>query len=271
MEEKTQKLSRDRDATGGAALEPGPAMVPSGRRERSDGNLFSAFTRFLSNNDEISISETHFPSPDSPMRWMSRYSTASSMQDVPILSPNAYAMSTSQSRGVAEETSQSSTPYPASISPLQEPSQTTVDQLSPQNSANFTLPLVSSDDADTTPASSAPSDSVSPFACPECDLRFRTSGQKREHINRKHARRFVCLLCEKDFNLGADLKRHMNTVHKLEDTGKKGTDSTLCLRCPNIGCKSPDKIWDRKDNLTRHVGRCRKAIQRTAGIRNALE
>jgi uncharacterized C2H2 Zn-finger protein len=113
---------------------------------------------------------------------------------------------------------------------------------------------------ESTRQSSAPSNGDQSLTCPECEVQFRTSGQRREHQNRKHIRRFRCDICERAFNLQADLSRHERTVHKVEDGAMVGGDGECALKCPNRGCKTADKVWDRKDNLARHVVRCRKAL-----------
>ncbi|KAH8730957.1 hypothetical protein GQ44DRAFT_768118 [Phaeosphaeriaceae sp. PMI808] len=116
-----------------------------------------------------------------------------------------------------------------------------------------------------TQSSSILSDSALPFFCKKCIASFRTRGQRREHENRKHIRRFVCNVCTLGFNLRADLKRHEKSVHKSGYTERD--QCGYWLKCPNVGCKSADKVWDRKDNYTRHVERCRSAIEKScAGI-----
>ncbi|KAF2830487.1 hypothetical protein CC86DRAFT_452908 [Ophiobolus disseminans] len=106
------------------------------------------------------------------------------------------------------------------------------------------------------------------WAC-KCNLRFRTPGQLNQHVNRKHIRRFKCAECNKNFNLRADLIRHAKTVHKAGGIGI-ADDETIDLKCPNAGCKSWEKVWDRRDNLVRHIGRCRKAIQKKEKIMMAV-
>ncbi|KAH7093127.1 hypothetical protein FB567DRAFT_167311 [Paraphoma chrysanthemicola] len=91
-------------------------------------------------------------------------------------------------------------------------------------------------------------------ACPECDLRFRTPGQKRNHYNRRHNLRYKCTLCTAAFGLRKDLERHKTTVHK--DLFQSQTR----LFCSNVGCATPDKEFNRRDNFQRHVERCRLAI-----------
>jgi hypothetical protein len=113
---------------------------------------------------------------------------------------------------------------------------------------------------ESTPESSAPSDGDQSLACTECDMSFRTFGQRREHENRRHFRRFKCDMCDRAFNLQADLGRHERTVHKSDGGAIDGGHEESPLKCPNEGCKTADKIWDRKDNLWRHIVRCRKAL-----------
>ena len=137
------------------------------------------------------------------------------------------------------------------------------EHITPEQSTNSMSTSISSVNPNSTPSSSARSDDDLPWACTECDMRFRTPGQQREHENRKHTRRFKCPVCKQGFNLRADLSRHESTVHKTDDKGLVDYQSTAGLRCPNVGCKGADRVWDRKDNLMRHVGRCRKAIERS--------
>jgi hypothetical protein len=123
-----------------------------------------------------------------------------------------------------------------------------------------TTPGLTSSVEESTPESSAPSDGDQSLACPECDMIFRTSGQRREHQNRRHIRRSKCGMCDRAFNLQADLGRHERTVHKSGVGAIDGGHEDSPLKCPNKGCKTADKVWDRKDNLWRHIVRCRKAL-----------
>jgi uncharacterized C2H2 Zn-finger protein len=95
---------------------------------------------------------------------------------------------------------------------------------------------------------------VRQHACPDCDLKFRTPGQKRNHYNRRHNLRYKCSLCTAAFGLRKDLERHKHTVHK--DQFQSGTR----LFCTNFGCATPKKEFNRRDNFHRHVERCRQAI-----------
>jgi uncharacterized Zn-finger protein len=116
-----------------------------------------------------------------------------------------------------------------------------------------------------TPGSSDLSQGDQALACTECDLTFRTSGQRKEHENRKHIRRFKCDMCDRSFNLHADLRRHERTVHKVSDSATTaGHEEEGVLKCPNEGCKTANKVWDRKDNLARHTLRCKKALARSS-------
>jgi hypothetical protein len=133
------------------------------------------------------------------------------------------------------------------------------DQLSSDESQR-TTPASTLSVYGSTPESSAPSEGDQSLACTECDMSFRTSGQRREHQNRKHTRRFKCDMCDRAFNLQADLGRHERTVHKSDGGAIDGGHEESPLKCPNKGCKTADKVWDRKDNLWRHIVRCRKAL-----------
>ena len=101
----------------------------------------------------------------------------------------------------------------------------------------------------------------SKYGCPECDLTFPTAGKAREHINRKHFRRFVCSMtgCDRRFHLQADLNRHAKTVHGKLDSGAGAPDyNAPSWICPLEHCSTPSKVWARKDNFNRHVERCRR-------------
>jgi hypothetical protein len=119
----------------------------------------------------------------------------------------------------------------------------------------------SASDPHSTPTSSAPGEDNLPFRCVNCKETFRTIGQQKEHENRKHVRRFQCSVCPKDFNLRADVKRHEKTVHKIANLRPIDIQNSHKLICPNVGCKSKDKVWLRKDNFNRHVQRCSNAIR----------
>jgi hypothetical protein len=136
-----------------------------------------------------------------------------------------------------------------------EPEQSSSDQS--QESSPASTSIVD----DSTPESSAPSDGDQSLTCNECGLEFRTTGQRREHQNRKHIRRFKCKICNRAFHLRADLGRHERVVHKTNDM--LGGHGECALKCPNEGCKTASKVWDRKDNLARHFVRCRKALGHT--------
>lgn len=106
---------------------------------------------------------------------------------------------------------------------------------------------------------------ISPeFRCSECSMAFRTLGARRTHYHRKHVRRYACSSCSRSFHLHADLKRHQRTIHRTGDVNNRSM-KVPGLKCPNSGCKNPKKEWEpnRKDNFSRHVARCRKAIAKT--------
>jgi hypothetical protein len=100
------------------------------------------------------------------------------------------------------------------------------------------------------------------YPCParDCHLVFRTPGQRNNHYNRKHNLRFVCTLsvCNATFGLRADLERHKRTVHG--EGSKPGGGQVF--KCTNVGCTTPDKTYNRRDNFNRHVQRCCRVIQR---------
>jgi hypothetical protein len=89
--------------------------------------------------------------------------------------------------------------------------------------------------------------------CRDCNTVFRSAGLLRDHIHRKHVRRFRCTVCgpEMAFNLRADLERHRRAKHKR-------ASAVLGYKCKEVGCSMPNKVWERKDNIRRHVERCRR-------------
>jgi hypothetical protein len=131
-----------------------------------------------------------------------------------------------------------------------------------------TTPTSTSSEEQATPESSAPSEGNQSLVCTECDIEFRTTGQRREHQNRKHIRHFKCDMCDRAFNLQADLGRHERTVHKVDNATMVRDQEECVSRCPNKGCKTANKVWDRKDNLARHVVRCQKALTRSSEKHN---
>ncbi|KAF2868702.1 hypothetical protein BDV95DRAFT_120070 [Massariosphaeria phaeospora] len=97
------------------------------------------------------------------------------------------------------------------------------------------------------------------FECSVCHDSFRTEGSRNKHMNRKHIRRYKCMVldCGRDFNLNADLNRHKRTVHKT------GVDETW--RCGNDNCQTPQKVFHRRDNLLRHMSACGNERNGVAG------
>jgi hypothetical protein len=105
------------------------------------------------------------------------------------------------------------------------------------------------------------------YACPQCPETFRKAMSGGElnlslcsfaqltlnskHPNRKHLRRYQCPIsgCGKKFGMHGSLERHIRSCHSFA-AGVEG------LRCPNSDCKSPEKVFARRDNLERHVKRC---------------
>ncbi|KAH7383329.1 hypothetical protein BKA66DRAFT_93872 [Pyrenochaeta sp. MPI-SDFR-AT-0127] len=121
----------------------------------------------------------------------------------------------------------------------------------------------SSEMTSTSTATTATADSNStadlPYACPKCTRTFATPGLKRSHYNRKHNLRFLCKICGAAFGLRRDLQRHEHTVHKDRQNSQAG------FRCTNIGCATPNKAFNRRDNFMRHVERCRQTITKGKG------
>ncbi|KAH7394311.1 hypothetical protein BKA66DRAFT_411035 [Pyrenochaeta sp. MPI-SDFR-AT-0127] len=97
------------------------------------------------------------------------------------------------------------------------------------------------------------------FACPDCNLKFRTAGLRRNHHNRKHNLRYTCVVCTVPFGLRADLERHEHTVHS--DLFR----SERRFWCTVPGCAIPKKEFNRKDNFDRHVERCRRTAAKGKG------
>ncbi|CAI9637092.1 unnamed protein product [Alternaria burnsii] len=103
------------------------------------------------------------------------------------------------------------------------------------------------------------------YPCSICHLKFRTPGLRRTHQNREHNLRYPCGICNSRLGLRADLRRHENSVHRddLHDASAK------LFQCPNIGCSDPQKTYARKDNFTRHVNRCERAIAKAKSLHDA--
>ncbi|OAK97319.1 hypothetical protein IQ06DRAFT_43246 [Phaeosphaeriaceae sp. SRC1lsM3a] len=92
------------------------------------------------------------------------------------------------------------------------------------------------------------------LVCSICGLKCATEGQINQHMNRKHIRRFTCNICSKAFSLNADLTRHKLNVHLERREFRHPTQS---YKCSNPGCRTPSKVFLRKDNFERHVRKCR--------------
>ncbi|KAH7067283.1 hypothetical protein BKA63DRAFT_115240 [Paraphoma chrysanthemicola] len=105
----------------------------------------------------------------------------------------------------------------------------------------------SSSTSHTSPSStnSPPRYSLYPYICSDCALTFRTSGQLNKHRNLKHIKRFPCHepKCTAAFNLRADLRRHIASVH----ADRYGT---VRVECSVAGCR---KSFTRSDNMARHL------------------
>ncbi|KAF1829919.1 hypothetical protein BDW02DRAFT_125843 [Decorospora gaudefroyi] len=86
------------------------------------------------------------------------------------------------------------------------------------------------------------------FPCPSCSCSFAKAYKRSKHVNLVHAHRFKCGHggCKKTFGLRTNLERHEAT-HRRDEQG---------LSCPNAWCKTPAKVFPRRDNLERHVRRC---------------
>ncbi|KAF2821551.1 hypothetical protein CC86DRAFT_470741 [Ophiobolus disseminans] len=82
--------------------------------------------------------------------------------------------------------------------------------------------------------------------CPHCLTPLPTPGKLRDHINRKHNRRFPCIICAEAFHLRVDLKRHQQTVHEERFPG---AGMFLCGK----GC---GKGFRRRDHALRHGRGC---------------
>uniref|UniRef100_A0AAY5F325 C2H2-type domain-containing protein n=1 Tax=Electrophorus electricus TaxID=8005 RepID=A0AAY5F325_ELEEL len=80
-----------------------------------------------------------------------------------------------------------------------------------------------------------------PFKCPYCELRFRTSGHRKTHIQCE--RPFKCLQCDKAFNQKSALQ-----VHTVKHTGEKP------YKCEVCGLN-----FTQKSNMKLHMKLLRKA------------
>ena len=87
----------------------------------------------------------------------------------------------------------------------------------------------------------------------------------RNHQNRQHNLGCGCELCKARFGL----HRHENTVHRPAHQSEESS-SIKCFKCPNMGCKTQEKEYPRKDNYLRHVKRCENAIAKAQKEGNAI-
>ncbi|KAJ6208070.1 hypothetical protein PSV09DRAFT_2422791 [Bipolaris maydis] len=104
-------------------------------------------------------------------------------------------------------------------------------------------------DADA-PASAQSGKTAGSYDCDACQTTYSTKGQLNMHLNRKHRRRYRCQHCPSAFALKADLRRHERSVHK-------DMYQAQAFSCPNPACAIPQKRFARRDNLERHIRRCR--------------
>jgi hypothetical protein len=83
----------------------------------------------------------------------------------------------------------------------------------------------------------------------------------RKHHSCTHHRRFKCTQCPFQFNLRADLERHERAKHREVSYPQL----LVGYLCDVPTCKTPDKVWERKDNFQRHLERCRKSAAKKCG------
>ncbi|KAF2250422.1 hypothetical protein BU26DRAFT_424836 [Trematosphaeria pertusa] len=147
-------------------------------------------------------------------------------------------------------------PFPNSssryVAPPQSP-RSSMETSSPETRANVPYATPTDIHPSASPRTQGQEANATSHTCPECPLSFPTAGQRNKHVNRKHRRRYICPIssCQKAFSLNADMERHKKTVHK-----ELFSFSDSMLKCPLSKCKTPEKLYSRKDNLDRHVKRC---------------
>ncbi|KAF2729724.1 hypothetical protein EJ04DRAFT_63331 [Polyplosphaeria fusca] len=81
--------------------------------------------------------------------------------------------------------------------------------------------------------------------CSICGKNFSRPYERTRHIDRKHRRRFPCLVpsCHsRPFGLKSDLERHSRTVHQ--------STAPISIPCPVERCS---KSFSRKDNMLKHI------------------
>ncbi|XP_047128966.1 zinc finger protein 287 isoform X1 [Hydra vulgaris] len=105
-----------------------------------------------------------------------------------------------------------------------------------------------------------------PFKCPHCDICFRQSGTRRNHVRAVHAkeRPFVCEYCGKTFahksSITVHIRIHTNEKpHQCQTCKRTFTDRATCSKhqtthsgAKPYRCKVCSKCFSQKSNLKRH-------------------
>ena len=105
-----------------------------------------------------------------------------------------------------------------------------------------------------------------PFKCPHCDICFRQSGTRRNHVRAVHAkeRPFVCEYCGKTFahksSITVHIRIHTNEKpHQCQTCKRTFTDRATCSKhqtthsgAKPYKCKVCSKCFSQKSNLKRH-------------------
>ncbi|KAK4446659.1 hypothetical protein QBC34DRAFT_496707, partial [Podospora aff. communis PSN243] len=144
-------------------------------------------------------------------------------------------------------------PAPASPDHPLERSASSVSNTVPGPAAREQREVQDTDSADALNAT--PAASLNEYQCRHCQLRFDKAYLLNKHITRKHERRYKCNSCDSAFALRADLLRHERARHPNPNE-KDGAETSQLFLCKNTGCKTPNKVFNRKDNLMRHSARC---------------